>query len=138
MKIIIDSNIIFSAMLSDENRFYKLFKFNKYKFYSINFLFVEIFKYKEKILKCTKLNNEDLLNQFSFVLSKIKFINEDIIPKNIFLDAYNICKDIDEKDTSFIALTLYLNGYLLTGDNELIDGLKKKEFDRIISINELL
>ncbi|MBI4680803.1 MAG: hypothetical protein HY753_06290 [Nitrospirae bacterium] len=43
MKIVIDSNILFSALLSHDNRFKTLLYLSDYTFYSCNFLFVEIF-----------------------------------------------------------------------------------------------
>ncbi len=41
----------------------------------------------------------------------------------------NLCADIDEKDTLFVALTLELNGKLWTHDEILKTGLKRKGFN---------
>jgi len=41
-------------------------------------------------------------------------------------------------DTDFLALTKYLKGYLWTGDKELYNGLKKKNFKRIDNTAELI
>lgn len=100
-------------------------------------MFVEIFKHKTKILKYSKLSEDDLLLQMEVVLSKIKFVNEKIIPAKFFEMAYQLCKSIDEKDTAFLALTLFLNGALLTGDKQLHQGLKKQGFNQIVSIDIL-
>jgi len=39
-----------------------------------------------------------------------------------------LCKDIDESDTPFVALTIELKALLWTGDKKLKEGLKKKGF----------
>ena len=41
--------------------------------------------------------------------------------------AFDLCKNIDEKDTIYVALTLELRGGLWTGDKKLINGLEKKK-----------
>ena len=109
-----------------------------FELYSCNFMFVEIFKYKEKIQKQSKLPNDELLLQLQNILTRIKFINEKHIPRDIFNKSYKMCKSIDEKDTPFVALTLFLNGTLLTGDKKLIKGLKDKGFINVIELKYIL
>lgn len=135
MKIIIDTNILFSALLSKNNVFIDFIFSKKHKIYTCNYLFIEIFKHKEKLLKLSKLSEDELLIQLKNILSKIYFINEDVIPIEIFKGAYELCKIIDEKDTAFIALTMFLDAVLITGDKKLIAGLKEKGFTSIESIN---
>jgi predicted nucleic acid-binding protein len=101
-------------------------------------MFIEIFKYKEKILKQSKLENDELLLQLQNILTRIKFINENHIPRNIFNKAYKICKAIDEKDTPFVALSLFLNGTILTGDKKLIKGLKDSGFTNVMELKDIL
>lgn len=137
MKIVIDSNILFSALLSPDNRYKTLLYLSDYTFYSCNFLFVEIFKYKNKIKAVSKLTENEILIQLGSIVSKIHFVNEDIIPKEIFNRAYELCKDIDEKDTPFIALSIFLDAYFITGDKKLFDGLKNKGFDKVMSIKTM-
>ncbi|MBI4680804.1 MAG: hypothetical protein HY753_06295 [Nitrospirae bacterium] len=85
----------------------------------------------------SKLTDDEILMQLGNIVSKIHFINEDIIPKEIFRRAYELCKDIDEKDTPFIALSIFLDAHFLTGDKELIEGLKNKGFVNIMSLKKL-
>jgi predicted nucleic acid-binding protein len=135
MKIIIDTNIVFSALLSADNRYINLLYSSSHAFYTCNFLFVEIFKHSEKIKKICALGDNDLLNHLSNILSKVHFISEDNIPKEIFQYAYDLCKDIDEKDAPFIALSIFLDGCLLTKDTKLIKGLNSKGFKNTINFN---
>lgn len=138
MKIVVDSNIFFSALLSKNNLSKQLLFNGKYDFYSCNFLFLEVFKYKEKISKISSLSEDEILLNLKELLQKIYFVKEDLIPKDIFLKAFNICKDIDEKDTPFIALSIFLNAKLLTGDKKLSNGLKEKNFNVCVEISDLM
>ena len=45
--------------------------------------------------------------------------------------------DIDPDDISFVALSIFLDAYLWTGDKSLYNGLKNKGFERVISSFEL-
>jgi len=137
MKLVIDSNIVFSALLSPDNRFKTLLYFSNHTFYTCNFLFGEIFKYKDRIKTISKLSEDEILMQLGNIVSKIHFVNENLIPKEIFNQAYALCKDVDDKDTPFIALSIFLDAHFLTGDKKLANELKKKGFDKIISIKKL-
>jgi predicted nucleic acid-binding protein len=130
MKVIVDTNVLFSALLSKNSRLKYPFFFKDLKFFSCNFLFVEIFKHKEKLITVSKLSEEELLTVLEKLLRRINFVREEVIPKAFFDKAYSLCRDIDEKDTPFVALTLFLKGYLWTGDKELKEGLKKKGFNK--------
>mgnify|MGYP001004208834 CR=1 FL=1 len=61
MKIVIDTNILFSALLSKDNKFLNFIFSNNHVFYTCNYLFLEIYKYKEKISKMSGLSEEELL-----------------------------------------------------------------------------
>lgn len=47
-----------------------------------------------------------------------------------------LCKDIDEKDTPYIALALEFQINLLTKDEELAKGLRSKGFTNVITLTE--
>ncbi len=133
-KIILDTNILFSILLSKENR-YKYILFNtNLEFYTCNFLFVEIFKHKNKIQNISNLTEDEILWQLETILNKITFIKEEFIPKEIFDKAYLLSKDIDDKDTPFVALSIFLNGLILTGDKKLKNHLKQKGFNNFYEL----
>ena len=46
-----------------------------------------------------------------------------------YIEAYRLCKDVDEKDTPFVALSLEMGYEIWTRDEELKTGLRKKGFD---------
>ncbi|MBS9773653.1 MAG: PIN domain nuclease [Tenacibaculum sp.] len=139
MIFVVDSNIIFSALLNPESSVGEVLLdiHNEYEFYAPEFLIDEIEKYSNKIKRYTKLSNEDLKIVKHSVFSSIKFISENLISQSNWNKAFEFVKDIDEKDTPFIALTLELKTKLWTGDKKLINGLLEKEIDIAITTNEL-
>ena len=128
-KVIIDSNIVFSALRVKNSLTRDKILNSQDKYYAPNFLIGEIFKHKERILKRSKASEEETLEYLLKVLSRINFISEDSISTGNFIAAYRLCKDIDEKDTPFIALSIELGYEFWTRDNELKSGLIKKGFN---------
>jgi predicted nucleic acid-binding protein len=112
MRVVVDSNIIFSALLLKNSRLRDIFFKKDHRFYCPSYVFVEIFKYKEKILKYTRLNEIELYEYLNKILENIKFLKNEIISKENRLIAFNLCKDLDEKDAPFIALAIEIDAYV--------------------------
>ncbi len=127
--IIVDTNILFAAMRSANSPMRAVLGRSDLSFYAPNFLVVEIFKHKEKILRRSKASEEAIYEFLHQLLSKIQFVNEEHIALGNIVEAYRLCKDVDEKDTIFVALTLELEGELWTRDEALKTGLIKKGFN---------
>lgn len=140
MKIIIDTNIVFSTLLRTSTTFGQII-FNSdgiFEFYSPRYLTAEIRKHWTKIKKLSKLTDQQLEESYDSLLSKINFVNEVIIPQKFWEDAEKITAGIDPDDTDFVALTKYLRGKLWTSDLELKEGLKRSGFKNVLSTNEIL
>jgi predicted nucleic acid-binding protein len=71
-----------------------------------------------------------LVNALHTLVSRLEFVNEANIPLNTWMEAYRLCREVDEKDTPYVALTLHLDGRLWTHDGELKTALLAKGFDR--------
>lgn len=140
MKIVVDTNIIFSALLnSNGNIGDLLFNSDKdFEFYSCSYMRYEIQKHWERLKKISKLTQENLEISYTLVISKLKFINEEIIPAETWLASEQITKGLDIDDTDFVALTKFLKATLWTGDKILYRGLKKLNFKRVMNTAELL
>jgi predicted nucleic acid-binding protein len=140
MKIIVDTNIIFSGLLNTNSTIGDLL-FNSndcFEFYSGSYMRHKIEKHWNKLKKISKLSDAELEEAKFKLFSQIHFINEELIPEKIWLTAEELVSNIDIDDTDFIALTKYLKGHLWTGDKELYNGLKKKNFIRIYNTTELV
>jgi len=78
------------------------------------------------------LTEEETLEFLTKILNRVTFINEENISIANCISAYHLCKDIDEKDTPFVALSLELEFELWTRDKELVDDLKAKRFHQFL------
>jgi len=134
--LVVDTNIVFS-ILQKEGITRKLFFFLGVEFYTPNFLMVEIIKYKEKIVSLSTMNESEFISVVYKVFNKINFVNETLISAENRKKAYEMCKDIDETDTPFVALALELNIPLWSGDKKLVKGLKIKEFNKVLTTNDI-
>ncbi len=139
MKIIVDSNIVFSAILNSQSKIGQLIingsKF--FRFYSVLLLKEEIELHKSKIRSITGFTNRQYLISFQNIISRINFIDDVLIPDKVIEEAINLTSDIDEKDILFVALTNHLRAKLCTGDKKLISGLKSKGYSKTITTNNL-
>ena len=140
MKFVIDTNILMSTLMKSDGvvggvLLRDLREFEKLSCY---YLYVEIFSKKEKILKISKLEENDLLELLYLVIKQVNFINEAQISDENWQKARDLTHDIDVKDISFVALTLETEAYLWTGDKVLYEGLKTKGFEKLVSTAELL
>lgn len=139
MKIIVDTNIVFSAILNSNSRIGKILLNAKehFQFFTCNYLKVEIQRHRNRIIKITKLTEDQVLELEELVTKHITFIDERLIPQDILIRTEAQLKSIDPDDTVFVALTKHLEGKLWTGDMQLFNGLKAKRFKDIILTSEL-
>ncbi len=128
--IVVDTNIIFSSLRSKDSQTRTKLLSSHHILYTPNFLIVEIFRHKERILQKAKTDEDEVYEFLNKILHKIHFVNEALIGIENFITAYHLCKDVDEKDTPFVALTLEMEALLWTRDQELKEGLRNKGFDR--------
>jgi len=139
-KIIVDTNIIFSCLLNSQGTIGDLI-FNSetvFDFYSNQYMRYEIRKHWQKLLKISKLTDTELQTAYETMLTKLTFVNEELIPQRDWQKAEGVVTDIDIDDTDFVALTRYLKGSLWTGDKPLYDGLKAKRFRTVYNTQDMI
>ncbi|MBC8319283.1 MAG: DNA-binding protein [Bacteroidetes bacterium] len=122
-KIIVDTNIVFSALLNVNSRIGQILinGKNHFDFYSPEYVRTEIFKHKQKIKSIGKLTDNEFLETYSLILKNITILNHSIIPTEIYRTAELMCQDIDIDDTIFVAVSDFTKGILWTGDLKLIN-----------------
>ena len=132
MKIVIDSNILFSALIKDSiTRRIILDYENQFLFPS--YIFEEMEIHKTELLTKSKMKEKDFEELLSLLLRKVI-----IIPNEILLhykkEAYQIIKDIDPDDVTFIACALAFNDSVIWSDDK---KLKQQSKIRIKNTNEM-
>ena len=139
MRIIVDTNIVFSALLNSNSRIGRLLldSRNKFRFYSCKYLQKEIHRHTDKIRYYSGLNNDDLSELITLVESRIFFIEEELLPTSVIVEAKEWVKDIDFDDFAFVAIANHLDAWLWTGDKKLTVGLRQKGYQRIVSTSDL-
>lgn len=136
MQIIVDANVIFSAIISGKSMYKNLV--TQYEVFTLDYLFIELATYQKVILEKTKLDNKQLTPYLLAVFSKIKVVPSLLLSANTRQQAYDLCVDIDLKDAPYIALAIELNIPLITNDKVLFEGLQKKKFKNIILFDEFV
>ena len=139
-KIIVDTNIIFSCLLNSQGTIGEIIFNSKdiFDFYSNEYMRFEIRKHWNKLKKISKMTDLELETAFGKLLTKLTFINEELIPENDWEKAEILVADIDIDDSDFVALTRYLKGRLWTGDKALYDGLKAKRFRTVYNTQDMI
>ena len=74
---------------------------------------------------------------FQIVTGRIKFVDDILLSDKDINKAVDLVAGIDADDAMFVALTNRMLATLWTGDKQLIKGLKRKGYSRIISTDEL-
>ncbi|SHI93134.1 Predicted nucleic acid-binding protein, contains PIN domain [Cruoricaptor ignavus] len=136
MNLVVDANIIFSALLNPSSDIgTMLLSFDaEYRLFAPEFIRTELSRYSEKIRKYSKLDDDELQLICREVFSTVNLISEDLISLESWKRAHHLLKEIDEDDTPFLALALELNTKIWTGDKRLLTELQ----DHTVSSRELL
>jgi predicted nucleic acid-binding protein len=129
--VVIDANRFFSELIAANHRLRNVLASQPdTTFHCPKYVLVELFKHKERIANATGLDENSLLALLHTLLQRIRFFDEDAISIGNWTEAWRLCRDVDENDVAYVALTLELDGDLWTSDRELEVGLRKKGFTR--------
>jgi predicted nucleic acid-binding protein len=135
-QFVVDANVLISIMISGKATYKPILAY--FDFYSPDFVFEEIEKYKPTIYEKTKLNVDELQRFTFFVFNQVSVIPRIVISDEAIAKATELTEDVDIKDLSYIALAIELDCVLLTRDNKLIKGVKKKGFRKIMTFEDFL
>ena len=140
MRVVVDTNIVFSAILNTNSKISKIILQPKSKLnlYSSNQLKYELAAHRTKLKKISNYSEIELQRATLLIFSKIRFINAELIPVTLFTEAEKLTLNVDIDDTEFVALTEHIRGKLWTGDKELANGLISRKWNKLISTEELI
>lgn len=139
MKIVIDTNIVFSAVINSEGKIgdVLLNSEDKFEFCSVEHLKTEIEKHKERLCDITGFDEEKVDEIIERIFLDIEFVSEESIPFEVWYKSLRLVRDVDIHDISFVALTEFLDVNLWTGDKKLIKGLSEKGYNKCVTTDYL-
>jgi predicted nucleic acid-binding protein len=139
VKIIVDANIVFSAMLNTESKIGDLLlnSGSFFDFIAPDFLRIEIRKHHSKLAKLLGSTVEEVQEVEFLIYKSITFISEEQIAQAHWVSAWKLVAEVDPKDVSYVAYAKHFRCKVWSGDKVLIKGLLKNNFTKIISADEL-
>jgi len=139
VKLIVDANIVFSAILNSKSNIADILinSQGKHQFIAPEFLRFELRSHYSKIAKISKYTFEEIGELEFQICREITFISEDQINKKMWEAANAIGSKIDEKDIPYIAFSKQFKCKIWTGDKKLINGLRKHKLSNFITTQEL-
>ena len=131
MNLIIDANIVMSALICMKGKTCELICNEKIKLFTPDLLLKEINNHKEEILLKSGISKKEFDLFLSIITSKII-----LVEYNKFKEHVSLAKEItpDPKDTEYFALALTLNHNLWSNDKRL----KQQNKVKVYSTQELL
>ena len=139
MRVVVDTNIVFSAVLNSNGLIGELL-FNsedQFEFFSSEFMIDELTKYKARLQALTKMSEGEIDVSIHQVLKNVELISSEALCEIHWSRAYELVVDVDENDTPFLATAIGIKASIWTGDKKLINGLRVKGFQDIYSTAEL-
>jgi predicted nucleic acid-binding protein len=139
MIITVDSNIVISSLINSKGKEFSILK-RKYKqidFVTSIFLTEEVTKKTERIAYLTTSPATEVQFQFESLTSEFIFVNDRELVRQTIVQTEKIMKGLDPKDFLFVAVTIYFDSLLWTGDLRLAYGLKRNGINNIITTKEL-
>ena len=134
MIVVVDTNILFSALLKTPNKFAETIFLSDDTFHAPAQVVFELFRHRYKIMKASHLDDDVVFELLSLLAKRINIVEERKINDAPLQKAYALCKEIDVEDTIIVALALQLEAHLWTGDKKLLKGLTAKGFDKFYTV----
>jgi len=133
-KIVVDTNVLIGALINPNSIVWSILEIKDIEFFVPEFFLLELSEYKQLIKE--KLDTKYKYTNFKFLISEL-FRNIVLVPKEMYSsklnEAIEIMKDIDEKDSPFIALAITLNCAIWSNDKDF----KKQKKVKVYSTSEL-
>jgi len=115
MDLVVDANVIFSALIKDNFSCCLLFS-GKFHLFTPEYIFIELEKHKEELLEKTERTIEEFYRLLEVLKRRIT-----IVPLEEIIDYVEIAEKIspDPGDMAYFALALKINGSIWSNDKKL-------------------
>ena len=134
MRIVVDTNIVFSALINSSGTISDLlFNSNRiFQFFAPRIIDDELHKHGDKLARFSGLDPSEISLLKSYLIQRITLIDLEQIGSKSWHKALELTRSIDQFDAPFVALAIEIEGILWTGDKALLKGLNKQGFDDVI------
>jgi predicted nucleic acid-binding protein len=126
--IVVDTNVIFSALLRTDATHARIILRSGRRFFICESVLVELYRHKERILRFSRMTDDEIVVQLHELLRRMQVYNEDVLPLHHVDTAADLCRDVDPADAPMVALALTLDAWLRTGDRKLRSALESRGF----------
>ena len=119
IRVVIDTNILISALIKDDSVTARIIKSGIFEIYYPEDGMFELEKYRDYIIKKRKkaLQRKSFDYALSFLLESVNVVPS-LLYEDKIREAYEVMRDIDEKDTPFLALALKLQCPIWSNDGD--------------------
>jgi predicted nucleic acid-binding protein len=139
MTIVVDANILFSALITPNGKLAKLLCYpaSTHKLISCHLLLAELLNHQQKIIRSAKRPANEVTEDMAFLLRQIAIYDETFIQQRYWEQAEKLTNGVDYFDTPYVALALQKGAMLWTGDKKLSIHLKSMGFANVTNTTEL-
>lgn len=133
MRIILDSNILFSALIKESTTRRLILEYESLFLFPY-FIFEELHKHKVELIRKSGLNADEFNKLLQLLLQKVELVHNDVLMK-CREEALTIIKGIDQDDVLFIACALAYPDSILWSDDK---RLKKQLGVEVLNTSEMM
>ncbi|MEK6808387.1 MAG: PIN domain-containing protein [Nanoarchaeota archaeon] len=133
MHIIIDSNVLFSALIKDSLTRKIILDYDGELLFPV-YIFQEYEKHRKELIKRSGMQNSEILHLINLVLRKVAIVPNDVLD-SYKDEAFKIIKDIDPDDILFIACALAYENSIIWSDDK---KLKNQSRVKILNTGEII
>ena len=139
MIITVDTNILISALINSKGKEFAILKksYRQIDFVSSVFLLKEFSQKSNKVAALTNSSPADVRYQFRALSEQFLWVKENELDNVSLQEAERLIQHIDPKDFWYVAVAVYFDSLLWSGDMKLYKGLRRKGFKNIVTTKEL-
>lgn len=111
MKIVVDTNVVFNAILNTDSQLGDLLlnSTGTFDFYTCHLLREELENHKDNIMVMAGYSESEYAEIAYQVVRPLRFISEELIDFEFWQQAIYFVRDVDMDDVAFAALTEFMN-----------------------------
>ncbi len=132
MQIVIDSNVLFSALIRDSHTRKSIIEYDGL-FLFPSYIFEELEKHKGELLSKSKMSEADFDSLLDILLGKVAIVPSELLDCH-YDEAYGIVRDIDPNDVLFVACALAYPGSIIWSEDR---GLKRQSEVMVLNTKEI-